>query len=78
MICFSLMRLPFDMMSSILFVFVSICTGIGFLRANSYCLRIESASSNRSAKAITLADNTERATRRDLNDLYETGIALWL
>ena len=41
------------------------------------CTRI-SASSNRSAKAITSADSVERATRRDLYDLYETGIALWL
>ena len=54
------------------------CTGIGCLRMNSNCLRIASASSNRSAKAITLSDSTERATSRDLYNIDETGIALWL
>ena len=53
-------------------------TGIGCLRTNSSCLRIASASSNRSAKAKTSADSTERATHRDLYELYKTNIALWL
>ena len=54
------------------------CSGIGCLKTNSNCLKIASASSNRSSKAITWADSRERATRRDLYDLYETGIALYL
>ena len=37
---------------------------------------MESASSERSAKAIASADNTVRATRLDLHDLYDTGTAL--
>ena len=57
---------------------VSISTGTGRIKTNSNCLRIASASSNRSAKAITSGDSTERATRRDLYDLCETGTALWL
>ena len=54
------------------------CTGIVCLRTSYDSLQIASASSNRSAKAITSTDITERATCRDLYDLYETGIALWL
>ena len=54
------------------------CTGISCLKTSSYCLRIASASSNRSSKTITLADNSERATGPNLYDLYETGIALQL
>ena len=54
------------------------CTGIGRLRTNSNCLRITSASSNIFAKAVTLAESTERATRLDLYDFYETDIVLWL
>ena len=52
-------------------------TGIDYLKTYFNCLRIASASSNRSAKAITSTDSTEHTTRRDLYDLYETGIALW-
>ena len=54
------------------------CTGIGCLKMNYNCLRIASVSLNKSAKAITAADSTERATHRDLYDLYDTAIALWL
>ena len=75
---FSLVRLPFDVLSSMFLDSVSMCTGIGCLRTNPNCLRIESASSNSSGKAITSVGSMERATRRDLYDLYETGIALWL
>ena len=78
MICFSHVRLIFDIMSNMLLESVSICTGISCLRTSSNCLRIASASSNRSAKEITSADNTEHVTRRDLNDFYEICIALWL
>ena len=73
----SLVRLPFDITSSMLLESVSICIDIGCLRTNSNCLRIANASSNRSAKEITSAESTEHATRRDLYDLHETGIALW-
>ena len=75
---FSLVRLPFDIMSNMLLESVLMCYGIGCLRTNSNCLWIARASSNRSAKAITSADSTGRATRSDLYDLYETGLALWL
>ena len=75
---FSFVRLTLDIISNMLLESVSTCTGLCCLRTNSYYLRIASASSNRSAKAITSADNTERATRPDLYDFYETGIALWL
>ena len=75
---FSIVRPPFDIMLNMLLVSVIICTGICCLKTSSHCLRISSASSNRSAKAITSVDSTERATRRDLYDLYETGIALCL
>ena len=71
------MQLPFDIFSSMLLESASIFTSICCLRTNSNCSRIASASSNSSAKAITSADSTKRATRRDLYDLYETGIALW-
>ena len=54
------------------------CTGIGCLKTNSNFLRMAGASSNRSAKVITSADSTEREMHRDLHDLYETGIAVWL
>ena len=54
----------------------NICTGISCLHTNSICLRIASESSNKFAKAITSAESTKLATRRDLYDLYETGIEL--
>ena len=57
---------------------VNMCTGIDCFGANSDCLRSASASSNRSGKAITSPDSTEPSTRRDLYDLYKTGIELWL
>ena len=53
-------------------------TSIICLKKNSHFLRVESVSSNKSAKAITSADSTERATSRDLYDLYHTGIELLL
>ena len=68
------MRLPLDIMSNMPLLPVNICTGIDCLKTNFNCLRIASASSNRSAKAITSVDNRARATRRDLYDLYEAGI----
>ena len=40
---------------------------------NSTCLRMASASSDRSTNAITFADGTEQAIRLDLYDLYDTG-----
>ena len=43
---------------------------------NPNCFRIVSASSVRYANAMISADSSERATRRDLYGLYETGIAL--
>ena len=64
-------------MSNKLLKSVNICTGIGSIKTNSNCLRTQSASSNKSSKALSSADVTERATRRDLYDLYdlyETGI----
>ena len=67
---FSLVQLPFDIISNMLLESVSMCTGIGCLRTNSNFLRIASASSNRFAKAITSAVCTECATRRDLYGLY--------
>ena len=66
---FSLVRLSFDMMSNKRLESVDICTGINSLKTNSNCLWIESASLNKPAKAITPADNTVYATRRDLYDL---------
>ena len=54
------------------------CTDLGCLRKNSNCLRIATGPSNRSPKATTSADSTERAIRHDLYDFYETVIALWL
>ena len=78
MIRFSLVLLPFDIMSNMLLESLSTCTGIGCLKTNSNGLRIASASSNTSAKATTSANSTERATHRDFYYLYETCIALWL
>ena len=73
----SLARLPFDMMLSMLLKSVSTCTCIGCLKTNSNRFRIESASSNRSEKAIISVESTKRAMCRDLYKLYETGIASW-
>ena len=75
---FSLVRPPFDIISSMLLELVNMCTGVGCLKKNPNCLRIAIASSNRSAKVITSADSMERATRSDLYELYEASIALWL
>ena len=72
------MQLHFDIMSNMILDSVSTSTGVGCLKTNSNCLWTARASSNRSAKAITSADNTENATRHDFYDLYETGIPLWL
>ena len=52
--------------------------GIGCFNMNSNWFRIASASSNKSAKAITSPDKTDCATRRDLYDLYQTGMEYWL
>ena len=68
------MRLSLDIMPNKLLESVDICTGIGCLNTNSICLRIASASSNKSAKAITSVDSMKCATCRDLCDLQETGI----
>ena len=76
MILFSLALIPLDMMSKRILESVRIWTGTGRFKMNSNCFRFASASSVRSASAMTSADNTERATRRDLYELYETGIAL--
>ena len=77
-ISFSLVRPPLHTVSNKLLESVDMCTGNGFLKVNSNCLQIESAPSNKSAKAITSADSMERATRRDLYDLQETSLELWL
>ena len=42
----------------------------------SSCMRVESASPDRSAKAMTFADITEREMRLALYDLIDTGIVL--
>ena len=66
---FSLVRLLLYIMSNRLWDSINICTGIGCIETNSNCLGIANASLNKSAKAITSADSTERATRHDLYDL---------
>ena len=43
---------------------------------NTSCLRMSSASSERPAKAITSAEDIERAMRLDSYDLYDTDMAL--
>ena len=63
---FSLVRLPLDITSNILVGSINICSGIGCLKTSFICLQTASASSNKSAKAITPADYTTRATIRDL------------
>ena len=63
-------------MSNKLMESVNICTDIGYHKSFNF-LRIANESSNKYVEAITSADSTERATRRDLYNLYETGIALW-
>ena len=67
-ICFSFMQPPLDTMSNKFLDSVYVCTGIGCLETNYIYLRIASASSNKSAKAITSADITERVTHCDLYD----------
>ena len=66
---FSLVRLPFDIMSNMLLESVNMCTDIDCLKTSSNCLRIACESSSRSAKAIISADTTECATRSSLYDL---------
>ena len=68
--------LPLDMMSKRILEPVRIWTDTGRFKMNSNYLRIAIVSSVRSANAMTSADNKERAARRDLYSLYETGIAL--
>ena len=72
------MLIPVDIMWIKLLEFVNICTGIGSLKINSNCLRIATATARESAKAIASADNTKRTTSRDLYDLEETDIEMWL
>ena len=73
---FSLARLSLDIMSDKLLESINICSRIGCLKTNFNCLRIVSASSNRSPKAITSVSSAKHAARRDLYDLQEIGIAL--
>ena len=73
---FSLIRLLQDKISNKHLGYVNICTGVDCLTKSSNCLRIASVSPNKSAKAINLARNGDRATRHDLYGLNETDIEL--
>lgn len=64
-ICFSLVRDPLLIMSNNDFESFCKCRSIAFLSACSNCDWRACASSNKSAKAITSADNTERVTLLD-------------
>ena len=73
---FSVLRLTLYKISNTLLESFNICTGIGYLKMDSNFSQIASVQSNKSAKAITLADNTERETSHGSNDLSKTGMEL--
>ena len=66
---FSPEQIPLHTESNKLLVLANIYTDIDCPKTNKNFLWITNASSNKSAKAITSADNTERAKRRDLYEL---------
>ena len=68
------MRLRLDIMLNMLLEYVNKCTCIDYLKKSSNCLRVLGASLQKSAKAITSVDITERATGRDLYHLLGTGM----
>ena len=60
-----------ELIKNVLFESVSICTGMASISMNYSCLDMACMSTDMSAKAMTSADITERATRPDLYDLYD-------
>ncbi len=76
MMRFLLVREPLVIISNNDFESVRRCRGTARCTPCSTCDLSARASSNRSANAITLADNTERLTLLDLYLLYVIGMAL--